>query len=77
MTQQNEPEVRREREVIVTNDGGGSGTGMILAAVILVLGVIFAIWYFNNSGAADSLPSDINVNVDSGDDPGTATTAAN
>lgn len=77
MTDPRQPEVHREREVIVTNSGGGSGAGMIVAAVILVLGVIFAIWYFNNSGAGDSIPNDINVNVDSGDDPGTATTAAN
>ncbi|MGI8517522.1 MAG: hypothetical protein ACR2ME_04135 [Acidimicrobiia bacterium] len=61
---QREPEVHRDREVIVTNTGGGgSGAGMILAAVILVLGVIFAIWYFNNSGAGDSIPSEIDVNV--------------
>lgn len=76
MTDPREP-VQREREVIVTNTGGGSGAGMILAAVILVLGVIFAIWYFNNSGAGDSIPSEVNVNVDTGDDPATATTAAN
>lgn len=76
MTDPREPEVHREREVIVTS-GGGSGAGMIVAAVILVLGVIFAIWYFNNSGADVSIPSDININVDDGDDPGTATTVAN
>jgi hypothetical protein len=63
-----------EREVIVTNNGGGSGAGMIVAAIILVLGVIFAIWYFNNSGAGDSIPDEININVDDGDDPGTQTT---
>ena len=34
----------REREVIVTNDGGGSGFGM-LAGVILVLAVL-AILFF-------------------------------
>lgn len=67
-----EPDI--QREVIVTN-GGGSGTGMIFAAVILVLGVIFAIWYFNNSNSGDiSIPSDVNINVNT-DDPGTATTA--
>ena len=76
MTDPTQP-VQKEREVIVTNTGGGSGAGMVLAAVILVLGVIFAIWYFNNSGAGDSIPSEINVNVDSGADPATATTAAN
>lgn len=67
--------VQRDREVIVTNDGG-SGVGMVLAAVILVLGVIFAIWYFNDQGSDVSLPDEVNINVDS-DDPGTATTANN
>ena len=66
--------VQREREVIVTNGGGGSGIGMIVAAVILVLGVILAIWYFNNQGGDISIPDEVNINVDS-DDPGTATTA--
>jgi hypothetical protein len=62
-----------EREIIVTSDGG-SGVGMVLAAVILVLGIIAAIWYFNSSGSADSLPEEINVNIDTGSDPGTETT---
>ena len=47
---------------------------MIVAALILVVGVVFAIWYFNNSGASDSIPDEINVNIES--DPGTATTVA-
>lgn len=64
-----------EREIIVTSDGG-SGVGMVLAAVILVLGIIAAIWYFNSSGSADSLPEEINVNIDTGSDPGTETTIA-
>ena len=64
-----------EREIIVTSEGG-SGVGMVLAAVILVLGIIAAIWYFNSSGSADSLPEEINVNIDPGSDPGTETTIA-
>lgn len=64
-----------EREIIVTSEGG-SGVGMVLAAVILVLGIIAAIWYFNSSGSADSLPEEINVNIDTGSDPGTETTIA-
>lgn len=64
----------REREIIVTNQGGGNGAGMVIAALILVAGIIFAIWYFNNSGAADSIPDEINVNIEG--DPGTATTVA-
>ncbi|HSL25994.1 MAG TPA: hypothetical protein VLA54_06885 [Acidimicrobiia bacterium] len=64
-----------EREIIVTSEGG-SGVGMVLAAVILVLGIIAAIWYFNSSGSADSLPDEINVNIDTGSDPGTETTIA-
>ncbi|HEY7582590.1 MAG TPA: hypothetical protein VIB78_03105 [Acidimicrobiia bacterium] len=65
----------RDREIIVTNQGGGSGVGMIVAAVILVLGIIFAIWYFNNSGAGGAIPADIDVNINT-EDPGTETTIA-
>ena len=64
----------RDREIIVTNQGGGSGMGMIVAALVLVVGVIFAIWYFNNSGGSGAIPDEINVNIES--DPGTATTVA-
>ncbi|MGH8923279.1 MAG: hypothetical protein ACRDWA_01340 [Acidimicrobiia bacterium] len=62
----------RDREIIVTNQGG-SGVGMIIAAVILSLGVVFAIWYFNNSDAGGAIPEDIDININTGD-PGTATT---
>ena len=65
----------RDREIIVTNQGEGSGVGMIIAAVILVLGIIFAIWYFNNSGATGAIPGDIDVNINT-EDPGTETTIA-
>ncbi|HJU81721.1 MAG TPA: hypothetical protein VJ796_08215 [Acidimicrobiia bacterium] len=65
----------RDREIIVTNHGGGRGVGMIVAAAILVLGIIFAIWYFNNSGASGAIPEDIDVNINT-EDPGTETTIA-
>ena len=64
-----------DREIIVTNQGGGNGIGMIVATVILVLGVIFAIWYFNNSEAGGAIPEDIDVNINT-EDPGTETTIA-
>jgi hypothetical protein len=66
-------EMSRDREIIVTNQGGGSGVGMIVAAVILVLAVAFAIWYFNNSDAGGAIPEDIEVNINT-EDPGTETT---
>ena len=64
---------RGDREIIVTNQDGGNGMGMIVATVILVLGVIFAIWYFNNSDAGGAIPEDIDVNINT-EDPGTETT---
>jgi hypothetical protein len=63
----------RDREVIVTNQGGGSGVGMIVATVLLVLAVIFAIWYQSNSDGGAVIPEDIDVNVNT-EDPGTETT---
>ena len=63
----------RDREIIVTNQGGGSGVGMIVAAVILVLAVLFAVWYFNNSDSGGAIPEDIDVNINT-EDPGTETT---
>jgi hypothetical protein len=68
-----EDEVSRDREIIVTNQGGGSGVGMIVAAVILVLAVAFAVWYFNNSDGGGAIPEDIDVNINT-EDPGTETT---
>lgn len=63
----------RDREIIVTNQGGGSGVGMIVATVLLVLAVIFAIWYQSNSDGGAVIPEDIDVNVNT-EDPGTETT---
>jgi hypothetical protein len=63
----------RDREIIVTNQGGGSGVGMIVATVLLVLAVIFAIWYQSNSDGGSAIPEDIDVNVNT-EDPGTETT---
>jgi hypothetical protein len=63
----------RDRKIIVTNQGGGSGVGLIVATVILALAVIFAIWYQNNSEGGGAIPEDIDVNVNN-EDPGTETT---
>jgi hypothetical protein len=63
----------RDRKIIVTNQGGGSGVGLIVATVILALAVIFAIWYQNNSEGGGAFPEDIDVNVNN-EDPGTETT---
>ncbi len=56
-----------EREVIVTNDGGGSGAGMIIALVLLVALLIVGFLLYQNgvfSGAANptDIKADINVN---------------
>jgi len=63
----------RDRKIIVTNQGGGSGVGLIVATVILVLAVVFAIWYQNSSDGGGAIPEDIDVNVNT-EDPGTETT---
>ena len=53
-------------------DDGRLGVGTIVAAIVLVLIVAGAIWYFNASGGSDGL-SDVTVTAPSGD-PGTETT---
>jgi hypothetical protein len=63
-----------EREIVVKSDSG-SGVGMVLAAVILVVGIIVAMWYVNSSGSGESQP-EVTVNLESGGDPGTETTIA-
>jgi hypothetical protein len=63
----------RDRKIIVTNQGGRSGVGQIVATVILVLAVIFAIWHQNNSDGGGAIPEDTDVNVNT-EDPGTETT---
>jgi len=61
--------------VIVLSDGGGN-LGMMVAAVILVIGIVAAIWFFNQSGAGEET-TDITVDLETGEaDPGTETTIA-
>ena len=53
----------REREVIVTNDGGGgSGFGM-LAGVILVLAVLAILFFVFKDNILGSGTTDINADV--------------
>ncbi|CAN5750172.1 hypothetical protein BH23ACT5_BH23ACT5_24190 [soil metagenome] len=70
MSDRNQHE-RTEREVIVTDGRGGSGVGMILAAIIGVLGILLVVWLFLNLGGNDGgeggvIPDEINVDIDSG-----------
>lgn len=59
---------QREREVIVTNDGGNRGGGMIVAVILGILGILLAIWLFMNLGGgdgdADVIPDEVNVTID-------------
>jgi hypothetical protein len=52
----------REKEVIVTGDGGGSGAGMLIGVVLvlLVLGVLFFVFKDNIFGGGTQ---DINADV--------------
>ncbi|HTU13530.1 MAG TPA: hypothetical protein VMG08_21755 [Allosphingosinicella sp.] len=52
----------REREVIVTNDGGGSGFGM-LAGVILVLAVLAVLFFVFKDQIMGGGSTDINADV--------------
>lgn len=52
---------------------GNSGIGMVVAAVILVVGIIAAIWYFQASGGATD-NTDVTISIDPNSDPGVATT---
>lgn len=51
---------QREREVIVTNNGGNSA-GALVAGIIAVLVIAVAVWYFGLRPADDN--ADININV--------------
>ena len=52
-----------DRDVIVTGDTSG-GVGGVIAAVILVLGIVLAVWFFLNTDLGnESAPGEIDVNV--------------
>jgi len=55
----------REREVIVTNDGGrgGGGAGMIIG-VVLVLAVVVVLFLVFGRGLLGGGDKDINVKID-------------
>ncbi len=74
MSDRNQHE-RTDREVIVTERNGGSGAGMILAAIIGVLGILLAVWLFMNLGGNEGgeggvIPDQINVDIDGGGEGG-------
>jgi hypothetical protein len=54
-------------------DDGRVGRGTLIAAVMLVIVVVLAVWYAN-SGSRDSDP-EVTVTINT-DDPGTETTIA-
>lgn len=70
----------RDREVIVTDSGRGSGVSTVVAAVIGIILVLLVGWFlFNLLGAADTggegdasidVPSEVNVDVEGGGDAG-------
>jgi len=53
-------------------DDGRLSAGTIIAAIVLILIMAGAIWYFNASGGGDDFPN-VTVTAPSGD-PGTETT---
>lgn len=50
------------------------GIGMLAAAVLLVLAVIAAIWYFQSTGSEDRESPGVTITIDTNADPGTGTT---
>jgi hypothetical protein len=62
-----------EPRMVVKNEAT-SGTGMVVAAVILVIGIIAAIWYFQSSEGSNPSSSDVTITIDPNADPGTGTT---
>lgn len=70
----NEPERVREREVIVTNDGGGrSSMGGVVVAILAVVAIVVLVFVmFGQMGGEDGDPGlpDVNVNLPEGDNGG-------
>jgi hypothetical protein len=58
--------------MVVKNDAS-SGIGMAVAAVILVIGIIAAIWYFQSNEGSNPGSGDVTITIDPNADPGTAT----
>jgi hypothetical protein len=55
----------RDREIIVTNSGGGTNFGTVIAGVIIAIALIFGAWYLvnNTSDDGDVLPDEVNVTI--------------
>lgn len=67
--QQPPAQTPRDREIIVTDrGGGGSGPGMvigvILAIVALVVIGVLAFGYLQNGGSDSLIPGEVNINVE-------------
>lgn len=56
------------------SDRSSPGKGMAFAAVVLVLAVIAAIWYFQSTGESDNGGGEVTITIDPNADPGTETT---
>jgi len=72
--QDNQPERVREREVIVTNDGGGrSSMGGVVVAILAVVAIVVLVFVmFDRMGGENGemeMP-DVNVNLPEGDNGG-------
>jgi hypothetical protein len=58
--------------VDVTSDGGGN-RGVLFALALLIVLLVAAVWFFNQSGASDP-GTDITIDLPAGEaDPGTGT----
>ena len=58
---------------MVVKSEASSGTGMVVAALVLVIGIIAAIWYFQSSDGSNPGSVDVTITIDPNADPGTAT----
>jgi hypothetical protein len=74
-TQDNQPERTREREVIVTNDGGRSNMGGVVVAILAVVAIVVLMFFMFDRMGGDGdgtpvIPDNIDVNIDDGGDGG-------
>jgi len=52
-----------DREVIVTNDGGGSGAGMIIAVVLLIAVLVGLFLLYQNGTFSSAAPTDVKADI--------------
>ncbi|HEY7564549.1 MAG TPA: hypothetical protein VIA81_06450 [Acidimicrobiia bacterium] len=68
-----QPDQRPTPEELRRQASGGGSRGLVIAAVVLVLAIVAAIWYFQAAGQTGA-DTDVSISIDPNQDPGVATT---